>query len=468
MVVRDIVPISIQEWNKKNDPEVSYVQDRQKDDLWTLLMTNFNLPPEADQNKVKAFALKKMAELFKNWKKDLNKKFVEKDKTPEFIGPYEKLKDHWPAFVAYKKSDKGKQRSATNKQNAAKKEYHHVTGSGGYSKARPTWDKAEQDLLAKGVQPATLHWPDRSRTWFFGVGGTLDPDTGKPVWTKEQLATPIKRLQEVIEAAQEGRFHPDKEKDELTEALGNAEHPGRTRGTSGSVPWLHGFPKSGGYRSRERKKKEEASEMQKLSARLAKLEELESQRATAQPSQRHEDPSFDTAPAEATPPSQRRSSVASTELVQPDFTAPRYPVDSITEAEHCVLMAKCQNLTLKAAVGFVLPPRAEGTFHCRPIPHGYAIVTVDEIMEGFEGLELDYPTGRAGHFSGRAGLGPGLRKPDAEKSRLEPGPARHQVAKNQARARQSPTWPDWPGPILRSFAVFASPSPARSVHLARL
>lgn len=109
--------------------------------------------------------------------------------------------------------------------------------------------------------------------------------------------------------------------------------------------------------------------MQKLSARLAKLEELESQRATGQPSQRHEDPSFDTAP-EATPSSQQRRSVASTELVQPDFTAPRYPVDSITEAGHCVLMAKCENLAWKAAVGSVLPPRAEGIFHCRSVPHG--------------------------------------------------------------------------------------------------
>ena len=81
--------------------------------------------------------------------------------------------------------------------------------------------------------------------------------------------------------------------------------------------------------------------------------------------------------------------MASMELVQPDFTAPRYPMDSTTEAEHCVLMAKCHNLYLKVALGSVVPPRAEGTFHCRPIPHGYAIVTVDEIMEGFEELELD-------------------------------------------------------------------------------
>ena len=69
----------------------------------------------------------------------------------------EKIKDHWPAFVAYKKSDKGKQRSVTNKLNAAKKKYHHVTGSGGYSKARPTWDKAEQDIaLARSVKDLVL------------------------------------------------------------------------------------------------------------------------------------------------------------------------------------------------------------------------------------------------------------------------------------------------------------------------
>ena len=80
------------------------------------------------------------------------------------------------------------------------------------------------------------------------------------------------------------------------------------------------------------------------------------------------------------------------ELVQPDFTAPCYPVDGITDNEHCVLMVKFHNLTLKVAVGYVLPPRPDATFHCRPIPHGYAIVMVDEIMEGFEELELDYPT----------------------------------------------------------------------------
>ena len=85
------------------------------------------------------------------------------------------------------------------------------------------WEKAENDLLDKGVESETFNWPDRSRTWFFWVGGTLDPETGKCVWTNEQLNTPITKLQEYIEKAQEGTFVPDRENDELTEALGNLE-----------------------------------------------------------------------------------------------------------------------------------------------------------------------------------------------------------------------------------------------------
>jgi hypothetical protein len=44
-----------------------------------------------------------------------------------------------------------------------------------------------------------------------------------------------------MKAVREGEFHPDREKDELTCVLRNLEHPRRTRGTSGSVPWKHGF-----------------------------------------------------------------------------------------------------------------------------------------------------------------------------------------------------------------------------------
>ena len=136
---------------------------------------------------IKSHALKKMAELFRRWKNELKTEFVDKEKTPEVKGKYEKIRDHWPTFVAHKTLEKSKKMSATNKKNAAKKKHHHRTGSGGYLKARPLWDKAENDLIAKGIEPKTRRWPDRCRTWFFGVGGTLDRVTGKCVWTSEQL-----------------------------------------------------------------------------------------------------------------------------------------------------------------------------------------------------------------------------------------------------------------------------------------
>ena len=89
-IVRDNIPISIKQWNKPKDDNPSYVTDRQKDDLWTLLKANFTLPLEEDPNKpvieplVKACALQKMEDLFWRWKNELKSKFVDKWKTLKF------------------------------------------------------------------------------------------------------------------------------------------------------------------------------------------------------------------------------------------------------------------------------------------------------------------------------------------------------------------------------------------------
>ena len=65
---------------------MSYVSDMQKDGLWIMLKANFTLPPEEDPEKpvkeqlLKSCALKKMATLFRRWRKELNH-FVEKKDT---------------------------------------------------------------------------------------------------------------------------------------------------------------------------------------------------------------------------------------------------------------------------------------------------------------------------------------------------------------------------------------------------
>ena len=106
-----------------------------------------------------------------------------------FTGELEKLRGHWDVFVQYKSSELGLQKVQKAKDNASKKVYHHTLGQGGYKLAIPKWEKMEQDLLDRGIQPATMNWPERSGTWFYGHGGSLDPLTGACIYgPKIQLA----------------------------------------------------------------------------------------------------------------------------------------------------------------------------------------------------------------------------------------------------------------------------------------
>ena len=151
VIVRDMVPISIVEWHKPKDEEngPSYVHDHTKDLLWETLMTHFNLPQSLSDEKketVKQWTLKRMAIQFQTWKKKLWDKYKNED--PVFTGRLEKIRPHWAAFKAYKKSSTAQSRSAINKINAGKKKYHHRLGTGGYKTAIPKWEAFEAGLIA--------------------------------------------------------------------------------------------------------------------------------------------------------------------------------------------------------------------------------------------------------------------------------------------------------------------------------
>ena len=93
------------------------------------------------------------------------------------------------------------------------------------------------------------------------------------------METPLRKMRQYIKAAHAGTFIPDRENDELTMALRNPEHPGRTRGTPGSVSWKAGFPDACGYKCQERKKKVEQTQLQALHTRVQGLEEQEANRS---------------------------------------------------------------------------------------------------------------------------------------------------------------------------------------------
>jgi hypothetical protein len=100
-------------------------------------MAHFNLPECENEDaarklraKVKQWTLKKMAELFRVWKKKLWKNYLKTKRVPVFEGYLAKQANHWKAFQEYKESEDAKALSEKNKKNADKKKYHHTLGPG--------------------------------------------------------------------------------------------------------------------------------------------------------------------------------------------------------------------------------------------------------------------------------------------------------------------------------------------------
>jgi hypothetical protein len=61
------------------------------------------------------------------------------------------------------------------------------------------------------------------------------------VFIGKKTFTRTAKLVKAMEDAQAGLIRVDRENDELTHALGNPEHTGRTRGKDAGVPWKEGF-----------------------------------------------------------------------------------------------------------------------------------------------------------------------------------------------------------------------------------
>ena len=132
----------------------------------------------------------------------------------------------------------------------------------------------------------------------------------------------------------------------------------------------------------------------KFQRQQEQIDSLTQQRGSQQLQQLADDPALD-----STAPSMPRSSVGS---APDDAMLGRYPVDDITENTSCELHVKMKNISMKVAdaVAFTNPP--EATFHCNPIPAGYARVLVDEVVDQYSGLELDIPGGDEEHTLGDA------------------------------------------------------------------
>jgi phage/plasmid-associated DNA primase len=185
-MVRHRIPIIVREWNKCKKVPKSDVADSFKGKLFDDLMTHFTLPElesqiEMDKQKalVKKWALQKMGELFRAWKKRLWATYKEENKPPKLKGYISKQEHNWDAFVKYKTSEDAEALLKKNKKNASEKEYHHHTGRGCYQKAMPKWDEQEAEMQRNGITPEPIreNWDLRARYWFLAHGCEHDVRT---------------------------------------------------------------------------------------------------------------------------------------------------------------------------------------------------------------------------------------------------------------------------------------------------
>nr|AAX96557.1 transposon protein, putative, CACTA, En/Spm sub-class [Oryza sativa Japonica Group]ABA93243.2 transposon protein, putative, CACTA, En/Spm sub-class [Oryza sativa Japonica Group] len=359
----DNVPVSTVYWRRtraRGDHE-SFVPDSEKEMLWTTMLETFTLPA-GTEDKVKRWTLKKMVEQFQSFKGDLYQKYILKRQTPN-IDTFPKLRDHSDEFVAYKTGEQGQAMMERNKENAAKKKYHHHLGSGGYSVAMPKWEEMEASLIERGIELATANWPERSKFWYYAHGGTLNPADGSLVFS-DQIREAARRLTDAVEASSQGTFRPDRDRDELTLALQTPEHPGRTRG-KWVIPWKIGFKEDiHTYRSRMRSKRDTEAKIADLEFRVSSYElnmQEEVARKVDERMAAHRSHDLQpTIPPSMVSPSGNRSSCASTGQV---------------------------------ASGMAIPTDPSGSYHYRPIPAGYSKVEVELVEGAYEDLKLDYPRG---------------------------------------------------------------------------
>jgi DNA-binding ferritin-like protein len=86
-------------------------------------------------------------------------------------------------------------------------------------------------LAEQGVQVETAEWEPRSVIYCMGrkCHHTKDESFSS---TNPPMRDLVQRISQVIEEVRQGTHTSNREKDVLTQAFGNKEHPGRTRGTS--------------------------------------------------------------------------------------------------------------------------------------------------------------------------------------------------------------------------------------------
>jgi hypothetical protein len=181
---------------------------------------------EGKHELVKHHAFKIMGQCFRCRRLDLNMKYIQKGLTPfhEFgnITP-----SQWEELMAEKTSPEALALSARNSQQAKNNQHHPRLGPSGYAGKQELFRKMDEQAEASG-NTKVKKLKSRLRNWIYAR--SVDSSSSSLKFAKPETEEIVSRIMKYAEDKEKGTFTPSRERDELSLALGNPEHTGRTRG----------------------------------------------------------------------------------------------------------------------------------------------------------------------------------------------------------------------------------------------
>jgi len=128
--------------------------------------------------------------------------------------------------------------NARNTKLAKRNQHHHHLGPSGYYGKEEKFRKMEEEaaisrkLNLKGLKLL-------SRNWI--LGRSTDASVTSLKFDNPMTKETVLKILKYAEDKEKGSFKPSRERDELSLALGNFEHTGRTRGLGKRMTWKHKF-----------------------------------------------------------------------------------------------------------------------------------------------------------------------------------------------------------------------------------
>jgi hypothetical protein len=210
-IVREHVQITYSDWRK--------VLDDLKGAVWGEVKRRFKYPEDQfDEDVCKRHALFIAGKALRNLRSTLNKKYVQKGKTP--YADYNFIKRHvWEEIVEKMTTDESKAKSKKFFDQAKMNELPHHLGPTGYV-AKKKWRQEEREAAASGQENPLLGIDKRGRD-YFNARRPKRLKKGRTKYNEPKTEVAEKALIAVNASKERGDFKPHREHDLLTEALGN-------------------------------------------------------------------------------------------------------------------------------------------------------------------------------------------------------------------------------------------------------